>query len=388
MPCTGGAKRRLVQGKPNYLINLMLNKNKYSIITSLIIFFLFFTVALTGCAAPRATKKILGSRKLAKKQYLPLATVCANYELSWDWDGFSKVINIKKHNLEIKLSLGSSLILYNNKVQDLGKPVRLYKGLIMVPTSFSRLFFKRRKPVLKPRKVKKRFTIKKIAIDAGHGGKDPGAVGKGGIKEKRIVLDIVKRLKKELAKKNITVILTRDRDVFLPLKKRSQIANYAEADFFISIHANAVRSASVRGFEAYYLSTDYDDFAKATQLRENAAVKFETDSDYEYSSNLNVTLWDMMLRENKIESYEMANSIARELRRNLNLKTRYIKGAMFYVLKGAKMPAVLLEVGYLTNRTEAARLNNPHYRQMLVEAIVAGIIRYKKRFEATNGFSM
>ena len=132
---------------------------------------------------------------------------------------------------------------------------------------------------------------------------------------------------------------------------------------------------------------NYDNLAKAVQIRENASIKYEEKADYEHSDYLNATLWDMILSENRVESIEMANSIASELRKALKLKTRFVRGARFHVLKGTQMPAVLLEIGYITNRTEAGRLCNGYYQQMLAEAVTAGIVNYKKLFEQTEGFS-
>lgn len=270
--------------------------------------------------------------RLDRKQYVPLIVVCRQYNLSWDWDGFSKIIMVKNLKSNVRLFSGSGLILFNNEVFDLKSPVKIHKGQIMVPESFLRLFTKEEPPV--QLKMKSGFNIRKIVIDAGHGGKDPGAVGKNGIEEKDIVLDIVLRLKNELTKQGVEVVLTRDTDVFHELKNRTEIANKEKADFFISIHVNAADDSSVDGFEAYYLSTGYDDFSKAVQIRENASIRFEEEADYKYSSNLNLTLWDMILSENRIESIEMANSISDELKRTLRLNTRYIKGARFHVLGG------------------------------------------------------
>jgi len=367
-------------------------RQRYKQSISLIILLLFSTLVITGCgrlARLTPSKEILRSSvKLDNKRYLPLLQACSYYDLAWEWDAFSKIITLKKLNLEIRLYLGSSLVSYNNNIKQLDAPVRMHKGLIVVPVSFTQLFLEERKePTVAREKAKKRFTIKTIVIDPGHGGKDPGAIGRSNLYEKKVVLDVSQRLKKILASKDINVILTRDEDIFIPLEQRFQIANKAKADFFISVHANAIRSQSIEGFEAYYLSTDYDDFAKAVQVRENAVIKFEEGTDYEYSKDLNATLWDMILNENRVESIEMAYFISGELKRIVKLKTRHIKGAMFYVLKGARTPALLLELGYLTNRTECARLANPHYRQMLAEAIASGIMQYRKRFEQTNGFT-
>ncbi|MFH1459329.1 MAG: N-acetylmuramoyl-L-alanine amidase [Candidatus Omnitrophota bacterium] len=367
------------------------NKYKYNL-TVLIFFSVILSLTLSGCAGSGKTRASLGkiterSVKINGKRYVSVFEICKNQNISYDWDGFSNIITLKKEGIQIKLCLGSSLILYADQVHDLESPVRVYNGLIMAPDSFVK-FFLIEKEIIPPKEAKPGiFKIKKIVIDAGHGGKDPGAVGKSGIKEKDIVLDLAQRLGKELKKQGINVVLTRNTDIFHSLQKRSQIANEENADFFISIHANAAQTSSAQGFEAYYLSVDHDDFSKAVQIRENAAIKFEDNTEYQYSTDLNATLWDMILSENRIESIKMAKFVADELKRNLKLNTRYIKGANFYVLKGAKMPAVLLEAGYLTNSQEAARLNNAYYRQMLAEAISSGIIKYKRTFELNNGFS-
>ncbi|MCK4994802.1 MAG: N-acetylmuramoyl-L-alanine amidase [Candidatus Omnitrophica bacterium] len=364
-------------------------KKQYNYFILLIISFFLCSLTVSGCSSTGSVS--VGGKvgrsfvRLDRKQYVPLKVVCDQYDLSWDWDGFSKIITVKNLKLNAKLFAGSELILFNNEVFDLKSQVKVHKGQILVPESFLRLFAKEK--LLLQLKRKSAFSIRKIVIDAGHGGKDPGAIGKNGIQEKDIVLDIALRLKNELTKQGIDVILTRDTDIFHPLKKRSEIANKEKADFFISIHANAFHASSVNGFEAFYLSTGYDDFSKAVQIRENAVIKFEEDADYEYSSDLNATLWDMILSENRIESIEMANSISDELKRTLKLNTRYIRGAKFHVLKGANMPAVLLEMGYLTNKNEAAQLDNAYYRQMLAEAVTVGIVRYKRLFELSDGFS-
>ncbi|MBU2063523.1 MAG: N-acetylmuramoyl-L-alanine amidase [Candidatus Omnitrophica bacterium] len=371
----------------------MSEKNKISLNHRLCQIFILIVIGLSisGCATlgriSLSDKQVLKQAiKLEGASYLPLSIVCAQYRLSWEWDGFSSIISVKNFDYKLRLYIDNSLISYNGQIYDLKNPVRIHNGTIFVPLSFSQLFYRQVSLAKKEDKYEKGFTFKKIVIDPGHGGKDPGAIGWGEVMEKDVVFDISRRLKDILAKHDIEAILTRQRDVFIPLKERAQVANKAKADFFISIHANAAQAAKATGFEAYYLSATHDDLAKAVQIRENASVQFEENNDYKYSNDLNATLWDMIFTENRIESIEMAYVVADELKRILKLKTRYIKGAMFYVLKDAHVPAVLLEVGYLTNRTECSRLANAYYRQMLAETIAAGVLAYKKRFERTNGF--
>ncbi|MFH1062786.1 MAG: N-acetylmuramoyl-L-alanine amidase [Candidatus Omnitrophota bacterium] len=354
----------------------MLFKKKIEIILLVVLF-----CVLSGCA---------GSQKglrLNKDKYRSIAQVCADINLTWDWDGFSNIITVKNLKVSAKLYPGSSLVLYDNQVCDLKSPVIIDQGIIKVPASFARLFAGKVVPYRETKAKPSNFSIRKIVIDPGHGSQDPGAIGTKGIQEKDIVLDIALRLKKELVADGMEVVLTRQTDVFHALEKRAEIANQAKADFFISIHANAAEAKSANGFEAYFLSTAYDDFSKAVQIRENAVIKYEENADYNKADDLNATLWDMILSENRIESIEMANSIAEELRKSLKLRTRFVKGAKFLVLKGTRMPAVLLEAGYLSNPEEGAKLNNPYYRQMLAESIAQGIISYKKMFELSDGFS-
>ncbi len=356
-----------------------MRKLLYAILT------IHFIVAFSGCvgAPPRSGGGV------SSAGYVELSSLASRNGLTWQWDGFSSFLRVRDVDDDVKLYPGSRIVLHNQRKVDLGAPVKIRDGKVMVPANFAALFGAAKKLPPFPQKPSREtfVTISRVVIDAGHGGKDPGAVGAGGIQEKDIVLDVALRLKRQLEAAGITVILTRSRDEFLTLGQRSDIANRNQADFFISVHANAAHNRFAHGFEAFYLSTEHDDFAKAVQIRENAAVRYEDSADYEFSNNLNATLWDMILTENRIESIEMANSVSFELSRMLNLKTRYIRGANFYVLKGAKMPAVLLEIGYVSNAREGARLNNPHYRQMLSEAIASGILRYKGQVEKTNGFT-
>ncbi len=369
----------------------MLRKKQYIYLAGLFSILILLSIGISGCAT--TGKTTIGHKKFAysaltidKKRYIPLSNICANYDLALEWDGFSRVITVKNQKMDIRMFPGSSLILYNELVRDLSYCVRIHDWAVIVPEVFASLFIEKERAIPSPEKKKSVFAINKIIIDPGHGGKDPGAVAND-LLEKDVNLDIAKRLKSALAKYNIEAVLTRDSDIFHELQKRSDIANESGADFFISIHSNASVSNQARGFEAYYLSANYDDFSRAVEMRENAAIKFEENSGSNYSSAINETLWDMILSENRVESLAMAKSVSGELKKFLKLKTRHCRGAMFHVLKGAHMPAVLLEVGYLTNSSEAAQLKNSYYRQMVAEAVASGIVSYKKDFELNNGFT-
>ena len=338
---------------------------------------------LYGCAATGPMQK--DTVRLDNQRYVALLELCSANNVQWDWDGFSPVITLRHGSDSVSVCLGSALILFNDQVKDLGRPVRIHQGAVMVPAHFIQVFVPVPAPAVAVGPSKPATVIRTIVLDAGHGGKDPGALGKAGLQEKDINLDVARRLKEELSRQGIKVILTRDSDEFIPLDQRPAAANRISADFFVSIHSNASENDSASGFEAYFLSSDHDDMAKAVAIRENAATRYEPDNQFEYSSGLNAVLWDMILNENRMESVEMARTIAASVERQVNIPTRYIKGANFLVLKGARMPAVLVELGYVTNRTEAAQLQNDYYRQMLAEAIAAGIMRYHGQFAQASG---
>lgn len=218
-----------------------------------------------------------------------------------------------------------------------------------------------------------------IMIDAGHGGKDPGAMGNS-LKESTVVLDVAQRLAKALRAKGFSVVLTRDKNVFIPLSKRTQLANNKSVDLFISIHVNANKKSSISGIETYYLSNASTSSAAKVAARENAVSEKNL-------SDLQLILSDLMLDSKTQESRALANNIQKSLvermkRAGYGSLDNGMRSAPFYVLMGARMPAVLVELGYCTNAREAKRLATSKYRAFLVEGLVQGIVGYKKTVEA------
>jgi N-acetylmuramoyl-L-alanine amidase len=224
--------------------------------------------------------------------------------------------------------------------------------------------------------------IRTIAIDAGHGGHDPGAIGKSGMREKTITLDIAKRLA-ALVKERLgcNVVMTRDRDVFIPLEERPFIAKSKGADLFVSIHVNATRKRNTRGIETYVQSlTASDRDAMATAARENA---MSTKKLSELKTELDRIFADLT-RDDKIEeSLYLADSVQGSLVSNLrqinrhasDLKAR-IKRAFFYVLINTEMPSILAEVGFISNPEEEKLLKSDSYRQSIAEALYEGVKKY------------
>lgn len=357
--------------------------------------FLFTVVLLvSGCAtAPhsRPTRVLAGVNlyDIDRIKYVAIKEFSKKKNLDLDWDIISKNLTIKGNDINVKLYIGSCLALVNNQPIFLDDTIKLYKGSIVAPYSFLvRVFgaMDKEKFLAKDLERDTAYRIKKIVVDAGHGGREPGARGITGLKEKEVVLDIARRLKKELDGKGINVILTRRSDQFVSLWKRSHIANTENADLFVSIHANASRAYSAHGFEVYYLSEATDDNARALAAAENASLEFEESVFRNVSTDLRATLWDIRYTENRAESIELAKYISKPMG-ELGVRARGVKGAGFYVLKYAKMPSVLVEVGFISNRSEEAKLKDKYYRQKLAKSIANGIFSYKKEFERTNGFT-
>jgi len=369
--------------------------HKRKVLTFILLLSLLFTYSSSDTVAlslqgPAGTITA-PSYKLRGTTYVPLKLVCQSHGLEWEWDSIGKVVVLKKNNVEARLKVDSYKIYVNGKIRDLEKPARFYKNIVVVPVAFAektinRIFDEWASPGIESAPISHRIhTINTIVIDPGHGGKDPGAVGKYGLKEKNLVLDIAKILKKELEANGIKVILTRDRDVFIPLGRRADIANKAEADFFVSVHANAFRSRRIKGFEIYYLSEATDDHARALAAAENASLEYEEESFYKSTECIDV--WGLELDENRRESRELAQSICYTVSRRLAVRNRGVKSARFYVLKGACMPAVLVEVGFISNASDASSLKSPYYRKKMAESIAGGVLSYKREYEKTNGFT-
>ncbi len=226
------------------------------------------------------------------------------------------------------------------------------------------------------------LNVRRIVIDPGHGGRDPGCNARGGIKEKNITLSIARLLAKELRKEiGCEVFLTRTKDIYLPLERRTAIANMRKADLFISLHVNAHRSRRVRGLETYFLNIATDEGAVVVAARENATSEKNI-------SDLQSILSDLMLNTKIHESSRLAYKIQKGMVTDIGtkygpVKDLGVKQAPFYVLIGAQMPAVLVEAGFLTNRTEKRRLLSKNYHKWLAEGIARGIKDYIATIDQT-----
>ncbi len=314
---------------------------------------------------------------------MPLLSICEARDINWDYDIFTRKITLTRQLQKINLMVGSSKLMVNGSLQDIRYPVDIYRGAVVVPYRFKRRIidslFKLYLPEERPDLTYIR-RIKKIIIDPGHGGKDPGAIGRSGLREKDVNLDITRRLKQLLVQQGIEVIMTRNYDKTLSLASRSRLANSKDADLFVSIHANSNRVRSLSGFEVYYLSSKIDDSLRALTTAKKVDLDLENATFLEKTLILKATLWDLIYTRNRAESIELAQYICKAVNNNLHIKTYRIKGAPFYVLKNTRTPAILIEVGYISNPYEEKKLSNRFYRQQIAEAIALGINNYSRGY--------
>lgn len=217
--------------------------------------------------------------------------------------------------------------------------------------------------------------VRKIVIDPGHGGKDPGASAFG-LKEKDIVLDIAKKLAPILAEETgAEVILTRNSDIFIPLEERTAIANTNEADLFISLHINAHPSPKVHGLETYYLNL-------STNAEAMRVAAFENSTSTHQMSDLQDILSDIMKNSKINESSRLAGFVHNSLCDGIEgvqkkkFKNLGVKQAPFYVLIGAEMPAILIEIAFITNPTDSDNLNTDSFLNIIADDIVTGVQNY------------
>ena len=216
-------------------------------------------------------------------------------------------------------------------------------------------------------------------IDPGHGGHDPGAKARG-LAEADLVLDVAHRLVQRLSTQpGLEVVMTRRRDSYLPLEARTTLANRVQADLFLSIHANASRNPYTRGVETYFLNLATDPAAERLAARENVAG-VKTMHDLE-------GLLQTIATNSKVnESRDFAEAIHRTLLHTLRtvdpeLPDLGVKQAPFVVLIGARMPSILAEISFVTNRQDATLLSTEAYRDLIADALFEGILRYQRSLD-------
>ncbi len=225
--------------------------------------------------------------------------------------------------------------------------------------------------------------VHRVVIDAGHGGHDVGAIGPSGIKEKDMTLQIAKRVQQKLNAElpDVEVIMTRDDDRTLALQDRTNTANTAAADLFISIHCNASPIARVRGVETYYLNISHDRYAMRLAARENAETGEGSISDLDF------IMADLAMKSNVDDSVALGRLVQKSVMKKLHstwsdVPDLGLKHALFFVLMGNKMPSILVETSFVSNKVEEKRLASPEYQDAIANGVVDGVRAFVEERQA------
>lgn len=227
------------------------------------------------------------------------------------------------------------------------------------------------------------YRIRTVVIDPGHGGKDPGTIARNyKLHEKHIVLDIAKKLVRNLKNKtNLKILLIRDNDKYIYAGDRGSIANKLNGDLFVSIHVNASSSRSTNGSKTFFLSEAKTNEDRATEMLENEALKYEVEGKVSPGNDeIGLILQDMAQNEQLRESQDLSMFIQRDLAVINGLKDLGLGQANFAVLRGSYMPAALVETAYISNPGDEKKLNTSAFRDRLADAITNGIIKYVEQY--------
>lgn len=225
----------------------------------------------------------------------------------------------------------------------------------------------------------------RVVIDAGHGGEDQGAKGPAGLLEKDLVLDLAQRLAKKLRSQGIAAQLTRGTDAFVALDARTAIANRSGGDLFVSIHANASRATSVRGVETFFASPEASDEASEELARAENAAFGSAATKLAVGDPVLAILGDLLAQQQLADSQEFARLAQRELARSAAARSRGVKQAPFVVLMGVRMPAVLVEVGFITNPQDEKALRKPAERERIAAGFARAIAGFRARQDERSG---
>ena len=337
-------------------------------------------ILISGCATIPTGENIT-TYSIGGVTYYPLVTLCDLRGVTMQYDPLTRTAYLNKDLQRSSLRVGDALVLVNDNPLHLNYPVDIYQGTIAVPRQFKEQVFDllfRSTTLLHRRPGAGKIKLNKVVIDAGHGGNDPGAIGRNGLKEKDVNLDIAKRLNSLLRAEGVQTVLTRSTDKFIPLSTRVSIANRSGADLFISLHSNAARSRSLCGFEVYYVAPSVSDSTRAALTARSTALNLKNSVFSSDSQELRTIVWDMIYTNSRAESIDLSHSLCKIMDSSIDANILGVKNARFQVLKGITMPGILIEVGFVSNLNEERLLKTGAYREKLAAGILEGIREYSQ----------
>ena len=337
-------------------------------------------ILISGCATI-PTGENIATYSIGGVTYFPLITLCDLRGVAMQYDALLRTVYLSKDAQRVSLRVGDVLMLVNDSVMHLDSPIDVYQGTIAVPRQFKEQVFDIlfRQVVLVGRRAGiGKIKLNKVVIDAGHGGNDPGAIGKSGLREKDVNLDIAKRLSSLLRAEGVQTVFTRSTDKFIPLSTRVNIANKSGADLFISIHSNAARSRSLSGFEVYYVAPSVSDSKRAALTARSTSLNLKDTVFSSDTQDLRAIVWDMIYANSRAESIELSRSLCKVMDASIDANILGVKNARFQVLKGITMPGILIEVGFVSNLNEEGLLRTGVYREKLAAGILEGIREYSQ----------
>lgn len=312
------------------------------------------------------------------------------YKFDTNTDAVTGEVTLQNDKAQIILIPGMNLISFDQQIHELEQPTHYVRGELMVDKKL--LHF------LKNIDQKKKSFIKKIlriddepvvekndfvvVIDAGHGGKDPGALGRSGLNEKKAALIVSLALKNMLEEKGVTAILTRSNDTFVPLPNRPLLASSQQADIFVSIHLNSSKNKSVEGVEVFYyrFNTQSYENKRSKSIASNVSFKKKLlVDDAVVSRSVEETLMRLQLLNNQDKSFSLASIILKNLLDETKMSNRGVKEANFSVLRNSSCPAVLVELGFLSHAQTEKDFNSRNYCEKIAQRLSESLLEYWRK---------
>ena len=335
------------------------------------------SIAMVLCCLASPVYANVDILRVGEGYYVTLCQLANEFDMTINLDPTSDVYRLSGTLGTVVVAPGMSRVLVNRKGVALGGRVGYYRGDVIAPASLLNVMEQFRN--VKMQKLRKRRAGKYIwpsciVLDAGHGGRDPGAIGLNGLREKDVVLDLCKRVNKILSSNGVRVVMTRADDRFIPLSGRSQIANKTSAQMFISIHADAVSKRTVAGVETFKMNYAVSDSTRARKAITNCSLSTRrTDTAQKVPSS---AVWKSLLKTYRKESSFLATSILENMLKTKMDKSRGVKPANFHVLRESFLPAVLVETGFLSNPKIEKMMRTEAWKSKMANAIANGIGDY------------